>query len=249
MSQLQRLLHAWPAQVEIAIFEPRRLVGFDFVLNLKRRSLGRRNHFQLRGDHLDLTCRHTRVLGTRGAPADCAFRAHHVLRSQFRSDCVCFGCLGWVEHDLHCAPAVAQVDEDQASMVPAASLPAVQLDVATHIGRAHGTAVRSCEAAHAMRAGRSAHATSACSPLTISLSWAVWPLASSSVSNTTHRAPSLLAERIFARKLLRSESTAVERTVPQMRATSAAATSSSPSGSTTTSAACVPLTSSPLAPL
>src|SRR5213079_3017575 len=107
--------------------------------------------------------------------------------------------VGGVEHNLHRAPAVAQVNEDQPAVVAAACDPAVKLAV---VARAKRSAVRSVEAAHASRVGNSVHASSSCTPLVMSRICATRRSASSGVSKTTHLAPTLFADFIFARRLL-----------------------------------------------
>src|SRR5712692_11748690 len=111
-----------------------------------------------------------------------------------------------VEDHLHRAPAVAEVDEDQPAVVAAARHPAVELHLPAGVGRAQGPAVGRAEAAHdeISRSGRSAQATSACSPLVISRSWTTLRAPSSRLKMATQRAPALAAARILARRL-RSE--------------------------------------------
>src|ERR1700687_178350 len=111
---------------------------------------------------------------------------------------------GRIEHHLHGAPAVAQVDEDQTTVVPPPSDPPVELELSPDVSRAERAAMWCVEAAHASLARRSSHATAVCSPLSISFSCTVRCFASSALSSTTHLAPSLLADRIFAFRLLAS---------------------------------------------
>src|SRR5207248_6979030 len=183
-------------------------------------------------DHLDFASRHPRVLGTARPSLHLAADADHRLEPQPRGKR-----FGVADHDLHRAPPVAQVDEDDGAVVAPACDPAVQVDLVPFVRRAKRTAVRRCETAQASRVGSWAQSSCSCAPLDMSRTRAVRRDASSGVRRTTHLAPNRFANRILAVRLLGSKSTATERTLLHIRATSAASRGSSPSGSTTTSAA------------
>src|SRR5207244_9611205 len=109
--------------------------------------------------------------------------------------------VGVSDHDLDCSPSIAQIDENHPSVVAPASDPAVELDLAPFVGRAKRAAVGRVESAHARRVGSSTQSSSTWSPLDMSRNCATLRFASSGVSSTTHLAPSLFAERIFAFRL------------------------------------------------
>src|SRR5216684_1073073 len=189
MAKLEDALHARTAQVEIAVLETRGLVRERTVLlDQERGRLGDGDHFELRGRNLHLARCQLRVLRSRWPAADQALDPHDVLRPKVGGGAVSIRCGRRVEYDLHLAPAVAQVDEDQAAHVAPARDPAVKLDLPARICRANRAAVRSREPAHANRSGRSSQATSACSPLAMSRSRARRREASSALNITTQRA-------------------------------------------------------------
>ena len=86
-------------------------------------------------------------------------------------DGVGLGGVGRVEHDLDAAPAIPEVDEDDAAVVAVTGHPAEKLDLFAGVGGTQRSAIDAFRAAHDARAsGRSCQATSRCSPLAISRS-------------------------------------------------------------------------------
>ena len=199
VAELEDLLHPRPPQIEVAVLQANRFVRFELIFDRKRRSFRHGQDIEVVGQHLDLASRHLGVLRSAWPARDLARHANYVFEAQLRGQR-----FGRPYNDLHSAPAVAQVDERNTSMVATTRDPAVQLDVAAFVGRSKRPTVRSAEAAHASRVGNSVHASSTCSPLDISRICATRLAASSALSRTTHRAPSLLADRIFARRLFAS---------------------------------------------
>src|SRR5262249_24592506 len=140
-------------------------------------------------------------------PLDDSSHAHDVLGAKARGG----GVHGWsggrVEDDLHGAPAVAEVHEDQAAVIPAPSNPAVQLHLSAGVGGTQRATVRRRQAAPsvppsgAIASGKASQGTSRWSPLTRSRSRATCRLASSAFMITAHRAPDRSAVRILARRL------------------------------------------------
>ena len=199
MSQLERLGHLRPANVQVPVLQPQRLIRLDVIHDLERRRLGLGEDLDLGGHQLHLAGRHPGVLGARGPAGNLAGDAD----DEFIAD---VGLGHGSDHDLHRAPTIPYVEEGDTAVVAATSHPAEELDLAPVVGRAERAAVRSVEAAHALviRAGSSSHGTSVCSPVVISRSCATRRAASSALRSTTQRAPSLFAERIFARRLFGS---------------------------------------------
>src|SRR5713101_5984869 len=158
VAKLEDALHPRPAQVEIAVLETRGLVRERTVLlDQERGRLGDGDHLELRGRNLHLARCQFRVLRSRGPAADHALDADDVLRAKVGGGAVSIRCGRRVEYDLHLAPPVAQVDEDQAAHVAPARDPAVELDLLARIRRAQRAAVRSRETAHASRSGSWSH--------------------------------------------------------------------------------------------
>ena len=124
----QVLRHPVAAQVQVAVSQPCRLVDVRLLVDgeggRERRVEDRR---AARG-HLDGSGVEVRVLGPRLAGHDLAFDLEHVLTAYLRGDLEGFGSVLGVEHDLHQAGRVAQVDEDEAAVVAAAVHPPGERD-------------------------------------------------------------------------------------------------------------------------
>ena len=82
MSHLQHSLHAWAAQVEVAVLEPCRLIRLDLVFDLEWRRLRRGDHLELGSGHFHVARRHARVLVAFRPAADRALDADHELRTK-----------------------------------------------------------------------------------------------------------------------------------------------------------------------
>src|SRR5207302_5552089 len=160
-----------------------------------------REDVQLRGLDLDLAGRELGVLVPRQPALDGAADADDVLAAQLPGLRRGLRCIGRVEDHLDHAPAVAEVDEDQAAVVAAAGDPAVEVDLLAHVLSPQLAALDRPVATHARASGSSCQATSRWSPPSIGLSWATLRAASPAFISTTQRAPSLLAARIFALRL------------------------------------------------
>ena len=107
----------------------------------------------LRG-HLDLAGRQLRVAQCpRGRSAHHAAHLHHVLAAHRLGDGGGLRRIGRVADHLGHAPAVAQVEEDQAAVVAAAVHPAVQQRHAARVGGAELAAVDLARRAAARRPG------------------------------------------------------------------------------------------------
>ena len=139
VAQHQVVLHVRAAQVQHAMREAR---GFRQVLfvDLERRRDRRVQHVQLVAQHFDLAGLELIVGGARRA------RTHHALDLHAELIAHVFGHLEHlravgVTHHLHITFAVAQVDENHASMVAAAVDPARQGDGLAHQGFGHKTAI------------------------------------------------------------------------------------------------------------
>src|SRR5467141_1018499 len=190
VTRLQHPLHPRAAEVEVSILEPRRLISFHLILDFEGWGLRLRDDLQIVDDDLHIARRHLWILRSRRTPCHLAFDTNHVFVSHLGCHCG-----DRSDNDLDCAPAVAQIDERHAAVVASTRDPAVKLDLAADIGRANRAAVRCGVSDHASRSGSWSQVTSACSPLAMSRSRATRRGASSALTSTTHRAPSLSAER------------------------------------------------------
>jgi hypothetical protein len=138
MANPQVLLHAWAAQIEIAVFEPQIFVHAFINVDRKRRHARAIQDFEALDRDLDVTRRQARILGAGRAASNGAAHAKHVFVAQvlrFREA----GVLR-IEDDLRNPLVVANVDEDQASMVAAPIDPAVELDLPAFVGGAQHAA-------------------------------------------------------------------------------------------------------------
>src|SRR5207302_8854373 len=138
-----------------------------------------REDVQLRGLDLDLAGRELGVLVPRQPALDGAADADDVLAAQLPGLRRGLRCVGRVEDHLDQAPAVAEVDEDQAAVVAAAGDPAVEVDLVADVLGAELAALDRAVAAHARASESSCQPTSRWSPPSISFSWATPRLASS----------------------------------------------------------------------
>ena len=126
MPKGEATVHAGPAQVHVAPFEPRGVVDVDVVADLERGSPGRVEDRQGACDEFDIAGGQFGVFGAVPASHDLA----RDLYDPFRAEVFCRGVCGLVElrveDDLRDAGAVAQVDEDERAVVAAAVYPAGQ---------------------------------------------------------------------------------------------------------------------------
>ena len=127
--QLQRGQHLRTPNVDVAVAHPHQFIDVDRLLvDRERRRLGRIEHLDLLGQHLDLPGRQVRIDGSLAARSHLTCDLQDVLVA-----CLVSGGVGLVvaavarTHDnLHHAVAVPQVEEDQPSVVAAAMHPAGQ---------------------------------------------------------------------------------------------------------------------------
>ena len=136
-AQYDVALHVRPAQVDIAVLEPRFLAHVDFFLHRERRRAGFVQNPQLVGDQFDLTGRQAGEDGLRRSAA--ATRPSTATTYSERSD----SALAWtpssasgVKNDLGDTVAVAQVDEDNPAEVVTPVDPAHQKGARARIGGA-----------------------------------------------------------------------------------------------------------------
>ena len=122
IAQAQVLLHRQTAQIEEAILQPH-LLGQRLVVHLEWRWKRRVQDFDLVGEDLDLARNEVRIDRALGARAHPARHLHYELAAQL------FGGPEGVRpirvaHHLHQPLAIAQVDEDHATVVAPAMHPA-----------------------------------------------------------------------------------------------------------------------------
>ena len=127
--QLERGQHLRTPNVDVAVAHPHQLIDVDrLLIDRERRCLGGIEHFHLLRQHLDLPGRQVRIDGSLAARSHLPRDPQDVFVARLVG-----GGIGLVvsavarAHDnLHHAVAVAQVEEDQPSVVAAAMHPAGQ---------------------------------------------------------------------------------------------------------------------------
>ena len=130
----QVLLQLGPAQIEVAVLEPQRLVGLELVLDGEGRRVGLREHLEIRGPHLDGAGRQVGVL-VAAARLHLAGDADAVLGAQVGGEREQRrGRLRRIEHQLREALAIAKIDEHAAAVIAIARDPAGQGDLRSDIG-------------------------------------------------------------------------------------------------------------------
>jgi hypothetical protein len=140
-------LQAWPAQIEVSVFEPdvfrnRRIIG-----NRERRRLCLVEHSELTHDDLDLARRDLGIHRVRGPAANLTADADDVLRAQAlglrHQRLVVF-----VENHLRHAATIAHVDEEQPAKVANSMYPSEQHDICPNVvGPERATGVCACQVA------------------------------------------------------------------------------------------------------
>jgi nitrate reductase NapAB chaperone NapD len=121
VAQPQALRHLLAAQVEVAVAQAQ-FFG-DFLVVMEGRRLGGVEQRQLGGQQLDFTGGQLAVDGALGPAAHRAAHRHHVFAAQLLAGGKHAWC-GGIEDHLQQAFAVAQVDEDHATVIAAAMDPA-----------------------------------------------------------------------------------------------------------------------------
>ena len=146
----EHLRHLRSAQVEVAVAQPQVLARLDAILDRERRRLRRVQHLERRGAHLDLAGREVGVVHAVGAGPHRARDADDVLGAEALGGGVRLGGVLGMEHHLHDALTVAQVDEGHAAVIAPMRDPAAERD-----RRSPASSRRSSP--HAWRAHRGAH--------------------------------------------------------------------------------------------
>ncbi len=121
-------LHPRRAEVKVAVLQPHLLIHLSLVLPCERRRLGGVEDRERIAADIDLPGRQVRVLSALGAPVHCAAHRDDELRAQVMGERVRLLVYLRVKDHLYQTGAVAQVDEDQASVIAAAVDPAVKRD-------------------------------------------------------------------------------------------------------------------------
>ena len=149
-----QFLHSRPAQVEIAMADAQRLVD-AFVVELERQHLAGREQLELGDGELDVAGGQLVVARGLAARDQLPARAHDALEPQRMRHGVCLrGALG-VDHELHDARAVAQVDEHEPAVIAPPTDPARERQLSSRVLRARLAAQHVPVAAHAFRTLRS----------------------------------------------------------------------------------------------
>ena len=129
MPQLERGQHLRAPNVDVAVAHPHQFIDIDgLLIDRKRRRLGGVEHFHLLRQHLDLPRRQVRIDGCLAARSHLPGDPQDVLVARLVGGGVGLVAAAVVgaHDDLHHAVAVAQVEEDQPSVVAAAMHPAGQ---------------------------------------------------------------------------------------------------------------------------
>ena len=126
VAQAQAAGHLWSSQIQVAILQPEQLVGLDPVLDHERRRLRTVEHLHgryrdLHGSGHEIGVRH--ALGTL---AHDAHDPHDPLAAKLLRRGVRRGSVLRMEHDLHHALAITQVEERHAAVVATVGDPAAQ---------------------------------------------------------------------------------------------------------------------------
>ncbi len=139
-AELEALQGFRAAQVQVAVLEPHFLAGGGVLVQLERRRLGFVEDGQRQAQHLDVAGVHARVAHRLVAQAHPALKLQHVFAAYLIGQGK--GLLGVrVEHHLHQAGAVAQVEEDHPAVVAAAVNPTAQPHCFPVVGGSQITAI------------------------------------------------------------------------------------------------------------
>ncbi len=139
VAQHQVLLHLRAPQVDDAVGQAHRL-GEVLLVELERRRGGGVEHLDVVAEDLDLARGQVGVLGAGGTAAHLAAHLQHELVAHRLGGLEHLGAVG-IAHHLHQALAVAQVDEDDATVVAAAMHPAADGDDLVEVGGGDFSAV------------------------------------------------------------------------------------------------------------
>ena len=134
VAQQDVLVHLGAAQVEVAPFHARGLVGLDAVFDGERRGDGLVQHLDAARQDLDLTRLHVGVDALGSALAHLAGNLEHVLAAEVLGLGELLGRDAVrVDDHLRVALAVAQVDEDESAVVALVPRPAREHDLARDV--------------------------------------------------------------------------------------------------------------------
>ena len=136
--QPQVLQHRLAAQIEITVFEAQLLA--DGLVVMERRRLRFREHRELLREHLDLAAREVRVDCPLGARTHASLDREDELGAQPLGLLEHLGAIG-IEDDLQQALAIAQVDEDDATVIAAPVYPPGNRDCPADLGTVDVAAV------------------------------------------------------------------------------------------------------------
>ena len=126
MAQHQVALHLRPAQIQIAVLQPQAFLGFPFVGNVKGRGKGGIKHRYFLGHYLDRAGSQGRVFGAGGPAGHRALHRNDPLGAQLFGGAAGRRGQFRVEHHLHNAGTIPQVNENYPAVIPAAADPAGQ---------------------------------------------------------------------------------------------------------------------------
>ena len=152
MTQVDDLRNLGPAEVQVAELQAQLLVHIHRLVDVERRGDGLVQHGTGCGHDLDFTGGHVRVGRLAGAQPDLAFHLQHPFVAHAVGNIVC-GRVLWIEDDLDNAPGVAQVEKNQAAVVPAAVHPSGQAHSPARIRGAQITGIRIFEHGERLAAG------------------------------------------------------------------------------------------------
>ena len=134
MAHHQVLLHDGPTKVQIPVLEPQKLPGVGIVADLKGRRLADGQDLEVPDLHLHLTGLHLGVHHVAGPGFQGAPDGQHVFRTDGGRPIVVLRAQGAaVEHHLHEAGPVPELDEDQRTQVAAHVAPAHQRHFPAHV--------------------------------------------------------------------------------------------------------------------
>ena len=138
-AQHHALLHQRATQIDITVTQTQ-LFGGVVVVELERRGLRPVEDLELLSQDLDLAGRQLLVDGALGARPHAALDPHHEFVAHLLGGTEHLRQVGVVDH-LDQPAAIAQVDEDDATMVTTAVYPAAEFDGLVSIGGVHFTTI------------------------------------------------------------------------------------------------------------
>ena len=133
MPEEQVPLHPWPAQVQIAVAQAHGLVHGTIIVDIERRRDGRVQDGHLARQDLNLARRDVGVGQPLGALPHHARDLHNVLTAHLLRHRVGIGRDVWVSHNLHEPRPVAQVEEDEPTVIPPAVDPPGECHFLAHV--------------------------------------------------------------------------------------------------------------------